>query len=96
MITRQVELIGNKEFAGVALDPEHEIFMVHIAAFSINSGDEEYSSRRDRIAHLKADKVPSEMPSKYADFADIFSLKLAVKLPEYTRIKNHAIELVDD
>ncbi len=36
------------------------------------------------------------MPDKYTDFADVFSPKLATKLPEYTGINNHAIELVDD
>ncbi len=36
------------------------------------------------------------MPSKYADFADGFSPKLAVILPEHTRINNHIMELVDD
>ncbi len=36
------------------------------------------------------------MPSKYADFVDIFSPKLAVELLEYMRINNHAIKLVVD
>ncbi len=36
------------------------------------------------------------MLSEYADFADIFLPKLAAKLLEYTRINDHAIELVDD
>ena len=33
---------------------------------------------------------------KYSDFAGIFSSELASKLSEYTRINDHAIELVDD
>ncbi len=44
---------------------------------------------------MKADKAPSKVSTKYADFVDVFSLKLAVKLPEHTRINDHAIE-VDD
>ena len=36
------------------------------------------------------------MPSKYADFINIFSSKLAVEFSEHIRINNHAIELVDD
>ncbi len=36
------------------------------------------------------------MPSKYADFADVFSPKLVAELPEYTGINDHAIEFVDD
>ncbi len=36
------------------------------------------------------------MPGKYADFSDVFSPKLAVELPEHTRINDHAIDLVND
>ncbi len=55
-----------------------------------------YPLKRAQIAHLKADEAPTEVLSKYADFADVFSPKLAAELPEYTRINNYAIELVDD
>ena len=53
-------------------------------------------SRKIQIAHLKADKASSKFLSEYADFADVFSPKLAVELPKHTRSNNHAIELVDD
>ncbi len=94
--TRQVELIGKKKFVATALDPEHEAFVVHVAALSVNSGDEMHLSRRAQIAHLKADEAPSKVPSKYADFADVFSPKLVAELPEHTGIDVHIIELVDD
>ncbi len=55
-----------------------------------------HPSRRTQIAHLKTDEAPSEVPSEYADFANVFSPKLAAELPEHTRINDHAIELVDD
>ncbi len=45
---------------------------------------------------MKVDKTPSEVPNKYTDFIDIFSPKLSVKLLEYIRINDQAIELVDD
>ncbi len=38
--TRQVELIGKKEFVAAALDPEHEALVVHVAALGVDSGDE--------------------------------------------------------
>ncbi len=41
-------------------------------------------------------RPPTKVPSEYADFADVFSLKLAAELPEHTGINDHAIELVDD
>ncbi len=94
--TRQVELIGKKEFATAALDPEYETFVVHIVALSVDLGDKVHPSRRAQIAHLKADEAPTEVPSKYTDFADIFLPKLAAELPEHTGINDHAIELVDD
>ncbi len=96
LTTRRVELIGKKEFAAAALDPEHEAFVVHIAALSIDTGDEVHPSRRAQIAHLKANKALTKIPSEYADFADVFSPKLAVELPEHTRINDYAIELMDD
>ncbi len=55
-----------------------------------------HPSRKAQIAHLKAAEALIKVPSKYADFADVFLPKLAVKLPKYTRINNHAIKLVDD
>ena len=36
------------------------------------------------------------MPSKYANFTDVFSQKLAVELLEYTKINDHATKLVDN
>ncbi len=55
-----------------------------------------HPSRRAQIAHLKADEAPTKVLSKYADFADVFSPKLAAKLPEHIGINNHAIKFVDD
>ncbi len=55
-----------------------------------------HPSKKAQIAHLKADKALKKVPSKYVDFADVFSSKLAAKLLKYTSINNHAIELVDD
>ncbi len=55
-----------------------------------------HPSKRAQIAHLKADKNPSEVPSKYVNVADFFSPKLAADLPKYTDINNHTIKLVDD
>ncbi len=46
--------------------------------------------------YFKADEAFTEVPSEYIDFADIFSPKLAVILPEHTGINNYAIKLDDD
>ncbi len=83
-------------FVATVLDPEYEAFVVHVAALSIDLGDEVHPSKKAQIAHLKADEAPTKVLSEYADFADVYSLKLAAELPEHTGINDHAIELVDD
>ena len=55
-----------------------------------------HPSKRAQIAYLKADEAPTKVPNKYADFVDVFFPKLAIELSEYTKINDHAIELVDD
>ena len=55
-----------------------------------------HPSRKAQIAYLKADKVLIKVFSKYADFANVCSPKLAAKLPEYMKINNHIIKLVNN
>ena len=95
MTTRQVELIGKKEFATAILDPNHEVFVVHVAALNIDPGDEVYLLKKVQVAYLKADEVSIKVSSKYVDFVDIFFPKLAAELPKHTKINDHTIELVD-
>ncbi len=94
--TRQIELIGKKEFTVEALNLEHKAFVIYVVAFSLDLGDEVYPLKKTQISYLKVDKAPTKVPSEYTDFVDVFSPKLAVELLEHTRINNHAIELVDD
>ena len=37
LTTRRVELVGKKEFAAAALDPEHEIYVVNVGSVSSNA-----------------------------------------------------------
>ncbi len=94
--TKQVELIRKKEFAAIALDPEYETFIVHVAALNVDSDDKVYLSKKAQIAQVKVDEASAKVPSKYPDFADIFSPKLDVELSKQMRINDHAIEFVDD
>ena len=98
--TRRVELVGKKEIAAAALDPESETFVVHVASLSSNalpssSPLDVHLSRRPQIPGLIAKEAPTKVPAEYSDFADVFSPDLASKLPEHTGINDHAIELVD-
>lgn len=52
-------------------------------------------SCRTRIALLKVDKVFIAILSEFAYFANIFSLNLAIKLLEYTKINNYIIKLIN-
>ena len=55
-----------------------------------------HSLKRAQITYLKANKASSKVPSKDADFVNIFSPKLLAKLPEHTKINVHAIKLVNN
>ena len=85
-----------KKCAIISLDPEYDVFIVYVAALSVDSGNEGHHLKKAKISHLKVNGAYIKVPSKYADFADIFLPKLAVKFSQYTRINNHAIKLMDD
>ena len=69
---------------------------MYIAAFSINLGDKVHLLKKVQIVYLKANEAPTKIPSKYANFINIFLQIFAIKFPKHTKIKDHAIKLVDD
>ena len=81
-----------KEFIAAVLDPEYETFIVYVAALSLNLGDKMHFLKKAQIAYLKADKASTKVFSKYADFIDIFSPKLATQFLEHIKINAHTIE----
>ena len=87
---------GKTEFAAAILDPEHELFVVHVSALSVNLGDEVHPLKKAQIAYLKIDEAIINILSKYTDFAVVISPKLAAKLSKHMGINDYAIELVDD
>ena len=96
--TIRVKLVGKKEFAATVLDPEYEIYVVHVASLSSTSlvvSLNVHPCQRPQISGLIAKEGPTKVLAKYLDFTDVFSLDLASKLPKHTGINNHAIELVD-
>ena len=52
-------------------------------------------SQAAQIATLKQNKAPTKVPPEYADYADIFSFDLAMKLLNNTDINEHVIKLQD-
>ena len=72
-ITKQVELVGKKEFAAAALDLGHETFVVYIASFeSPSQKGDIHPSRRVQIAALVVNEAPTSISTEYSDFANIF------------------------
>ena len=97
--TKQIELIDKKEFAKAALYEKSKTFVVYIAALETSPGSAGitiYLSQAAQIAASKQDKALTKVPSKYADYADVFSFNLVMELPKNTGINKHAIELRDD
>ena len=97
--TKQVELIDNKEFAEAALNKESETFVIYVAALEAPLGLAKMTIdpiQAAQIATLKQDEAPTKVPPKYADYVDVFSFDLAIKLQENTGINKHAIKLEID
>ena len=96
--TRRVELMGKKELAPAALDPEYESYVVHVtslhsiplASFDI------HPFWKLQIAGLIAKEAPIKVPTEYSDFTDDFSPDLATELPEHTEFNTYAIDLEED
>ena len=94
---KQVELVGKKEFAAAVFDLGHETFVIYVAFLESPSQEGDvHLFCRAQIAALVANEAPTSILTKYSDFADVFSPELASELPEYTRINDHAIKLVDN
>ncbi len=54
-----------------------------------------YLFRAAQIATLQVDKALIKIPAKSSDYADVFSLELAIELLKNTGINKHAIKLID-
>ena len=92
LTTQKVEIIDKKEFATVTLNKENKTFVMHIAAFSVDSNV--HTSQQAQIFLLDIEKVT--ISSEYADYTDVFSPNSTTELPKYTDINNHFINLIDD
>ncbi len=98
LIIKKVALIKKDEFVVVALDLSYEIFVIHIISFIINAniGAKVYLLKKAWIIHLKVNETLIKVFNKYTNFADVFSLKLAIKPLKNISINNYTIKLVDD
>ena len=79
-------------FATVVFNKDNETFMVHMAAFSVDSNV--HSSRQAQITLLDVKEVT--ISAKYLDYTNVFSPDSATGLPKHIDINNHPINLIDD
>ena len=92
--TRRIELVGKKEFAAAALNPEHEAYVVYVmslcsiplASFNV------HPSWEPQISGFIAKRASTKVLTEYSDFVDVFSPDLAMELLEHTKINTHAID----
>ena len=84
-------MIGQKELAAAALDPDKEAFVVHVASLSLGAKMSVHPAREAQIVSLVAEEVT--ISAEFSDFADVFSKESAAELPEQSDINEHAIDL---
>ena len=91
--TSWVELIDKKEFIKTALDENSKTSVVYIIVLKAKALI--HLSPTAQKAALQQDKAPTKILIEYSSYTDVFSLNLAMELPENTRINEHAIKLID-
>ena len=87
-----MEIINKKEFATAALNEDNKIFVLHMAAPSVNSNVLLFWQAQ--IASLDVEKIT--IPAEYLDYTNVLSPDSAAELPKHTGINNHLINLIDD
>ncbi len=98
--TSQVKLIDKRKFAKVALYKNSETFVMHVVVLETPTTMPIYLFMASQVldnptlAALQWDKAPTKIPTKYSNYADLFSSDLAMELPKNTEINEHAIELI--
>lgn len=90
--TKQVELLEKKKVVIIAYNQDDETFEVYIVSFTNRYV---HSFCRVEIAFLIQNNSRTTVLSKYTNFANVFTPNLATKLPEYTRVNDHPINLVE-
>ena len=77
----------------MALNKDDKNFVVHMVALSIVDSNI-HLSWHIQIVLLQVEKVT--IPSKYADYIDVFSSDSMAELPKHTDINDHLINLRDN
>ena len=87
--------MDNKTFVvRVAIREQDKIIMDLARKASIKAQSKAQSGVQ--IGALIFDKAPTEVPTEYSNYSNIFSMENIVELPKNTRINEHAIKLEED
>ena len=85
------------------MDANDETFVVHVVIqereeMIIDLGRKVQIEAQSgaQVGALLFDEAPTEISAEYFDYSDVFLAENAAKLPEYTGINEHAIELEKD
>ena len=73
------------------MDKNSKTFVVHLLALKATTV---HLSQAAQIVALQWDKTFTKIPIKYSDYANIFSINLAIELLENISKNEHTIELV--
>lgn len=95
-ISKKVELIEKRDFTSEILNENAKMFIVYIATLLTALAIQVYSTCQVLIDLLLLNKAPTKFLFKYSDYNNIFSISLAIELPENIGINKYAIELVQN
>ena len=109
LTTKRVQLVDLKEFVIAALDTDSETFVVHMAirkrkeiAMNPDIKDQIEAQSgvqiqdRAQVGALLFDEAPTEVPSEYSNYNNVFMAENAVELSENTGMNEHAIKLEEN
>ena len=90
----RLEIIDKKQFAVVILNTDNEIFEVYVIYLAKLTIMLIYSWHQAQVALLTSEKTGILI--EYSNFSNVFSSDSTLKLPKYTEINDHFIDLLDD
>ena len=97
---KQVQIVNSKKFVIAALSANSKIFVIHVAIqkqekmlIHFKKQAQIKAQNEAQIGVLLFDKVFTEVLVKYSNYSNIFLVENIAKLPENTRINEHATEL---
>ena len=90
--TKRIQIVDLKEFVIAALDVNSKMFVVHVVIWEREEMPV-YFERQAQVGALLFDEALTEVPVEYSNYSNVFSAENIAKLPENTRMNEHAIEL---